>query len=246
MQKLKTLLLRNEPVADNAKKAFSRNTRIKNPTAKEIASFQTLQSLLTKPSYLVHADPRRPLYVDLDSSKEFGFAGMVYHVKPSANWDGKGYPPRKSIEPVLFLSRLLIDAETRYWLTELELARIVWVLRKVRHLVESSEADPTVIFTDHNAALDIAKQTSITIASTDKLNLQLIRALNYIQRFNVELRHKPNKQHIVPNALSRLTSTNTGIAPAKSELDALFTTTLVKVEENFRRKLVAGYTSDLN
>ena len=79
--------------------SLSHGTRIKNPTAEEIASFQTLQSLLTKSSYLVHADPSRPLYIDLDSSKEFGFAGMLYHVKAPANLDGKGYPPRKAIEP---------------------------------------------------------------------------------------------------------------------------------------------------
>ena len=86
----------------------------------------------------------------------------------------------------------------------------------------------------------------MTTASTDKLNLRLIRASDYIQRFNVELRHKPGKQHIVPDALSRLASTNTESSPVEGKLNALFTTALVEVEKDFRRKLVAGYTSDLN
>ncbi len=172
---------------------------------------------------------------------------MVYHVKSSANWDGKGYPPKKSIEPILFLSRFLTSAETRYWPTELELAGIVWILRKVRHLIESSEVTPTVVFTDHGAALGIARQTSLTTASTDKLNLRLIRASNYIQRFELELRHKPGKQHIVPDTLSRLASTNVeSNAPVEGELDALFTATLIEVEKGFRDKISEGYHKDLN
>lgn len=122
LQELKTELLRHGPVAGNARKSYSRRTRVENPTDRERLSFTTLQGLLAKPSYLVHPDPLRRLLVDLDASKEFGFGAMVYHVKPSAAWDGNGYPPRKAIEPILFLSRLLGDAETRYWPTELEIA----------------------------------------------------------------------------------------------------------------------------
>ena len=63
---------------------------------------------------------------------------MVYHVKgfqipeglttlkkPSATKVALGYPARNNVEPILFLSRVINDAESRYWPTKLELAGIV-------------------------------------------------------------------------------------------------------------------------
>ncbi len=162
--------------------------------------------------------------------------------KPSAT---QVYPPHHAIEPILFLSRLVTSAESRYWPTELELAGIVWVLKKIRHIVEASFG-PTIVYTDHGAALGIAKQTTLTTTSTDKLNLRLVRASDYIQRFNLEFRHKPGKQHIVPDALSRLASDNTEENTEDGILDVLFTTSLVEMEEGFRKRILDGYKSDLN
>ena len=81
LQKLKIELLHDESVADNARKVYSRNTRIKNSTTEELAFFQTLQSLLAKLFYLVHSNSRRKLYIDFDSSKKFELVDMMYHVK---------------------------------------------------------------------------------------------------------------------------------------------------------------------
>lgn len=246
LQARKTELLKPSPVAGNARKSFASRTRVENATPLEKEAFRILQSLLSAPTYLIHHDPARQLFIDLDSSKEFGIGAMVYHVKIGANWDGKGFPPRKSLEPILFLSRLLTSAETRYWPTELEIAGIVWVLKKTRHLIESSSI-PTVIYTDHGSALGIAKQTTLTTSSTDKLNLRLVRASDYIQRFNLEIRHKPGAQHIIPDALSRLSSLNIDEKRRQDdegELDALFTTTLIEMEEAFRNRLLDGYRND--
>ena len=138
-------------------------------------AFETLQKLLSSPSFLYYFDDTADLYIDLDASKAYGFGAMVYHLKGELKTT---YPTVSQIKPVLFLSRLLKDAETRYWPTELELAGIVWVLSKVRHMAESSPK--TIIYTDHSAALQIAKQTSLTTSSTAKLNLRLVRASDYI------------------------------------------------------------------
>ena len=79
------------------------------------------------------------------------------------------------------------------------------------------------MYTDHGAALGISKQTTLTTSSTAKLNLRLVRVSEYIQRFrNLEFRHKPGKQHIVPDALSRLMSTSSNIQSLEEgELDLL-------------------------
>lgn len=82
-------------------------------------------------------------------------------------------------------------------------------------------ATKTVIYTDHGAALRIAKQTTLTTSSTNKLNLRLIRASDYIQRFrNIEFRYKLGSRHVVPDALSRLSHTQAK-NESEDELDAL-------------------------
>ena len=270
LQDRKTELLRDAPKSGSARKSFSSRTQFV-PTQAEVEAFQALQSALSKPTFLTHFDPNRVLFVDLDSSKEYGIGAIVYHVKGFQLPEGLvtlrkastgsqvplPYPARDDVEPILFLSRVINGAESRYWPTELELAGIVWVVRKVRHMIESS-ASPTIIFTDHGAALGIAKQTSLTTTSTDKMNLRLVRASDYLQRFELIIRHKPGKQHVVPDALSRLESSYTNpLATEIGELDALWTyiprkpataysfnTSLVEMAPEFKRKLTEGYASD--
>lgn len=107
---------------------------------------------------------------------------------------------------------------------------------------------PTLIFTDHSAALGIGKQTLLSTLLINKLNLRLIRIFEYLQRFNIEIYHKPGKQHIVPDTLSQLTSINSDKKPVfiKDELDILFTILLVQIEQVFKEKILNGYKSDLN
>lgn len=246
LQDRKTALLKPSPKAGHARKSYSARTKIIDPTEAEKQSFASIQQSLSSPSFLIHFNAFTQLYVDLDASKEFGFGAMVYHVKDYAVYPRGGtipYPPKKRIQPIMFLSRLLRPAETRYWPTELELAGIVWVLRKIRHLVESSK-HPTVIFTDHGAALGIAKQTSLTTSSTDRLNLRLVRASDYIQRFDPIILHKPGKQHIVPDALSRLPSgLQSKDSTTDGELDVL-SVSEVQLSEDLLTRIKEGYTKD--
>ena len=63
-------------------------------------------------------------------------------------------------------------------------------------------ATKTVIYTNYNVVLRITKQITLTTSSTNKLNLRLIRASNYIQRFrNIEFRYKLDLRYIVSNIL---------------------------------------------
>jgi hypothetical protein len=114
---------------------------------------------------------------------------------------------------------------------------------------------PAVVWTDHAATVGIARQTSMSTTSTDKLNLRLIQAALYIQQFRLELYHTPSKTNIVPDALSRLPC-DADAAPDTPVLDALhgftndqtgsyaFTTTLVEVSPEFKAALQNGYESD--
>ena len=170
---------------------------------------------------------------------------MIYHVKD--DWNDIKYSSYRIIQLIIFLNRLLASTETRYWLTKLKTADIVWVLRKIHHFIEFSTFT-TIIYIDHDATLDILKQISMIIISIDKLNLRLMCVLNYIQRFNLKLRHKSEKTYIIFNALLRLISTNViiDVAQKDKELNVLFIIMMIDLNEVFRKKIIENYATDLN
>ena len=80
-----------------------------------------------------------------------------------------------------------------------------------------------------------------------RLNLRLVQASQFLQQFKLNVWHKSGKEHIIPDALSRLASANTRQPnPLHSELDALFTynTTLVKMHLALVSRILAGYKED--
>ena len=247
LQALKTSLLRDAPVSGQQRRAYASKTKLGVPIPQELASFQSIQDALSHPSTLVHHNPDKTLWIDLDASKEFGFGAVIFHTSTNDKFLQGRWPSSNSVRPILLLSRLLTTAERNYWPTELEIAGFVWVIKKVRHLVESSRAH-VIIQTDHSAILDILQQSSITsITFTMRLNLRLVRASQFLQQFKLDVRLKPGKEHIIPDALSRLASANVGQAdPSYSELDAMFTynTTLVEIHPELISRILAGYEAD--
>ena len=256
-----------------ARKRAATRVLFYEPTQAELDSFTHLKEAFSAPSFLSHYDSNRPLFIDLDASKVFGFAAIIYHLKsdkiaenssnnsakkiaensPSNNASkGAQKTARTDVQPIMFLSRSLNTAEHNYWPTELEIAGIVWVVKKVRHMVEANK-QPTIIYTDHAAAIPISKQTNLTTSSTDKLNLRLIRASQYLSAFTLDIRHKPGKSNTVPDALSRLQQDPRPIPKhTEGELDALhvsahacaYNATLVEMTSDFRARLQASYVRD--
>lgn len=246
LQKLKTSLLRHAPVAGQQRRAYASRTKLGSLTPQELASFQSIQDALSQPSTLVHHDPEKILWIDLDASNEFGFGAMIFHIAANEALPEGRWPSTTSVQPIFFLSRLLTSAERNYWPTELEIAGFVWVVKKVKHIIESSKSS-VIIQTDHSAIIDILQQSSITSTiSTMRLNLRLVRASQFLQQFKLNVRHKPGKEHIVPDALSRLASTSRHPDPEHSELDALFTynTTFVEMHPALVSQILAGYRAD--
>ena len=185
--------------------------------------------------------------MDLDAFKEFGFGAIVFYTTSGKTISKGRWPSANTIQPIFFLSRLLASAERNYWPTELEIAGFVWVVKKVRHIIKSSKSN-IIIQTDHSAIIDIFQQSSITSTTLPmRLNLRFVQASQFLQQFKLDICHKPGKNHIIPNALSRLASANTRyLEPQHSELDALFTynTMLVKIHLALVSQILVGYKAD--
>ena len=93
------------------------------------------------------------------------------------------------------------------------------------------------------------KQTSIvSTASTERSNIRHVRASQFLRLFNLDVRHKPGKEHIVPDALSRLASANRDASINSedySELDCLtHVVTSVQMNDDLRKRIKEGYEED--
>ena len=249
LQSLKTIMLKSAPLSGQQQKAYALKTKLPPLSPAELAAFQSLQEALSKPTTLIHHDPDKILWINLDASKEFSFGAVVFHTFPNVELPEGKWPFRSSLQPILFLSRLLTLAERNYWPTKLKIVGFVWVIRKVRHVVESSRVK-VIIQTDHRAIFNILNQSSITsTTSTMQINVRLVRTSQFLRQFRLIVRHKPGKKHILPDALSRLASANTNLPSQDitySELDALFAynATLVAMNEDLAQHIVESYESD--
>ena len=136
------------------------------------------------------------------------------------------------------------------------------MLKKIRHLIKFFKF-ATILYTNHDTTLDIAKQIILSTSFTDKLNLRLVRTSNYIQRFDLNIRHKSKKLHIVFNALSRLftisfasnsksyTTTSIFANTKYDEFDTLhadvyFIAVLIEIDSAFQKHIIDEYVKNLD
>ncbi len=116
-------------------------------------------------------------------------------------------------------------------------------------MIEAAECT-TIVYTDHSAAVAITRQTSLNTTSTERLNLRLIRASEYLQRFRLDIRYKPGKSNIIPDALSRLASREYQPESGEFTLDALhaqlptYANSLVEMSSAFRDEILHGYSTE--
>ena len=261
LQERKTTLVKEVTTIGSARKRQAFKTYLYESTHEERAVFRDLQAAFAFFTFLVHYDKGRRLYVDLDAFKQWGFAAIVYHVLGDPP-DGESCS-RTAIQSIMFLSRCLNGAEKNYLPIELEVAGIVWVVRKIRHMIESTEVPPVIVYTDHSAAVPISRQTTLTTFSSDKLNLRLVRASQYLSGFNLFIRHKAGKANVVPDALSRLQA-DVPITEKVGVLESLYGhpleplhgdlaaetpllyhhVTLVEMSDDFKQRLKQAYKDD--
>ena len=121
----------------------------------------------------------------------------------------------------------------------------------------------TVVFTDHAANTSIVKQITLTTSNTDKLNLRLIRASFYLSQFDLKIKYRLDKNHIVLDALSRLSSENDSaidrIISAELNLSSYYAdiddfsndsdsyvmqSIIIVMFDEFRVKIIEGYFKD--
>jgi hypothetical protein len=173
-------------------------------------AFEKLKVALSTAPILAHPDFDKQFILYSDACRK-GIAGALYQVGD----DGKEHP-------ILFISRGLTDAETRYSATELECLAVVWCLHKLEHFVDGSQLK---LYTDH-AALKWIWDIKSTINSR-LFKWSLI--LNPL-RDKVTIIHRPGRMHNNVDPLSRY--------PASYSIN------LTQIDERWKSQLWNGYMKD--
>ena len=122
---------------------------------------------------------------------------------------------------------------------------IIWVIKKIRYLIEAVIIKIIVIYINYSVVIDIVRQNNINITFIEKFNLRLIRVLKYLQRFRIELKHKFGKVNIILDVLSRLINRFSDRFKTDSFLilnvvDS-FSINVITVNEIFRNRVIKGY-----
>jgi hypothetical protein len=246
LQERKTMLLKNSSShKEFVRKAYFFKIVLKNSTDRERKFFELIQAAFKNSQFLTHFNLIHQFLIDVNVFKE-EFEVFVYHIKKEREEVTKS----TAIESIVFLSKILISVKKRYWLIELEIVAVVWVVKKLHHMIRAFK-HLTIIWIDHSATTSIVKQIKLITSNSDKLNLRLVWVDMYLSQFDLDIRHKSEKDHVISDALSRLSAWNddeekiTKISNSNilDDIDAYFEI-LVKMSSQFKNRLVQNYKTD--
>jgi len=146
----------------------------------EQSAFEDLKRMIGENISLALPDPSLPYVLETDASL-IGLGATLYQVKDGIR------------VPICFASRKLSSAERNYPTHKRELMAIWWACSNFRHYLEGLRFE---VHTDHKALLEIPTQPT--------LDRQVVRWVDYLQRFDQALIYIKGHENIMADFLSRL------------------------------------------
>lgn len=101
-----------------------------------------------------------------------------------------------------------------------------------------------IVYIDHFVSIIIVKQYSLITTDANKLNLRLVHASQYLSTFDLNVRHKLEKQNLISDALSRLLRERESLTVNKNAekiLDALHTNFIVTSFANRTNYILSAF-----
>lgn len=138
LQNLKTILLKNSSTFELKRRNFTSKIII-NSITQEFKSFELLQKFLSKSAMLFHFDSIKVLWMNLNTFKKFDIKIIIFHLKNNVIIKKDKWFSRTSMLSIMFLNRQLTSAKRNYWFIELEICELVWIIKKIRHLIQRSK-----------------------------------------------------------------------------------------------------------
>ena len=144
-------------------------------------AFRKLKSAIAAGPILILPDPNIPFVINTDAS---GFAvGAVLQQD-----QGKG------MQPIAFMSKKMLEAETRYPVHEQELLAIIHALNSWRHYLHGSKFK-VIVKTDHKSLQHLKTQPTLSGRQS--------RWLDVIADFDFDIEYIDGKTNVVADGLSR-------------------------------------------
>ncbi len=153
-------------------------------------SFDKIKTLLTSAPVLELPNMAKPFRIETDAS-DYGVGAVL--LQPGDNGDEQWHP-------VAYESKKLSNAERNYPAQERELLGIIHALRTWRCFVDGCTGGYTV-YSDHMPLKYFRSQ--------EKPTPRLVRWMTELESFAPNIQYTPGKNNDVPDALSRLPSTDT-------------------------------------
>ena len=204
LQQRKIIFLKNDFAKKNLKKKIFKNFFFDESIDAKHQAYEYLQFRFNKSSFLTYFNANKSFFIDVNVLKKRKFGVMIFHVQN--NFEKKSIFLKNEIQSIMFLNKQLFVAKIKSWLTKLEIAKIIWMIKKIRHIIKSCRKSSIIIFTDHFATTDLIQQNSLIISNTNKLNLHFVRASQFLSVFFIKIKIKSKNFHIISNALFRLTA----------------------------------------
>ena len=124
----------------------------------KIIAFKLLQRELKSLISLMHFNSDRRLHINLNISKKWDFVVMIYYLlNNSKNQNETTIIIRTLIQSIMYLNKMFNSIEHNYWLTKLKIINIIWMIKKIRYIIEFNKKSFIIIYTDHFAIVLIFK-----------------------------------------------------------------------------------------
>ena len=244
LQIRKVNLLRSASIKSMSRKFYSARTNLLKIIEQKLDFYEQIQKTFNRQKFLFHFDSIKTLYANIDAFKVYEFNVMIYHT--AKFYENSAIISRMNVQSILFLFKMLTETKKRYWSTELEVVELIWVIKKIRHMIETT-IKTTILFTNHSAITSIARQISLTLSNIDKFNLKLIKASTYLSQFDLDVRYKSNKINIVSDALFRLlivAKVSSFLANVFHSIE-IFQASLIMMTDEFKKRILTEYATNV-
>lgn len=135
----------------------------------------------------------------------------------------------KGLQPIAFLSKKMLPAETRYPTHEQELLAIHVALKEWRHYLYGKKF---TVQTDHKSIIHFKTQQN--------MSPRQIRWSEYLQQFDYTIEYKPGVDNVVADALSRRSDHETALTASVNEVTVSTSTN----DESILTQIKHAYTLD--
>ena len=160
---------------------------------KQETAFTSVKTSIIK-NVVYGGDETKQYHLITDASK-YAIGGVLFQLPNVPAGTNMSVAMRKEIKVIMFISKRLFSAETRYSTTEREALAILRCLEEVRWLILGSPYT-TKVYTDHSALVSLLKK--------DDAQGRIVRWQVRLSEYDVEYIHIPGRKNALADGLSRM------------------------------------------